>query len=45
MAEDELVAKLGLESVEDVPWIVMPISAQKVTGVDSVVEWLCDMGH
>ncbi|GMI31313.1 hypothetical protein TeGR_g6927, partial [Tetraparma gracilis] len=43
LTEDQLVERMGLDELQTVPWLVMPVSATEVTGIDSVVEWLCTM--
>ena len=43
--EKELVERLGLEEVEETPWIIMPTSALNCTGIDSVIEWLISVAH
>ena len=38
--ERDLVEALDLEEIVRTPWIVMPVSAINVVGIDSVLEWL-----
>jgi len=40
VSERELVDSLGLEEIVRTPWIIMPVSALNVVGIDSVLEWL-----
>ena len=42
--EVELIQGLLLTDVVKTPWIVMPISAIKSVGIESVIEWLVNVG-
>mmetsp|Transcript_3520 Transcript_3520/g.9041 ORF Transcript_3520/g.9041 Transcript_3520/m.9041 type:complete len:88 (-) Transcript_3520:392-655(-) len=38
--EPELIRDLNLDYITENPWIVIPVSALKVTNIDQVVSWL-----
>mmetsp|Transcript_39555 Transcript_39555/g.45059 ORF Transcript_39555/g.45059 Transcript_39555/m.45059 type:complete len:178 (+) Transcript_39555:154-687(+) len=44
VGESELIERLQLNYVMETPWIVLPISALKITNIDQVVEWLTQQG-
>jgi Arf/Sar family protein len=40
ISEPELIRELNLDYIVDNPWIVIPVSALKVTNIDQVIQWL-----
>jgi len=44
VGEAELIERMQLNYVMDTPWMVLPISATKITNIDQVVEWLTEQG-
>jgi len=44
VGESELIERLGLMYVQDVPWLLLPCSALHMTNIDQVVEWLTAQG-
>jgi len=45
LSEGDIIEKLQLNYVMETPWMVLPISALKVTNIDQVVEWLTSQAH
>lgn len=44
VGESELIEQLQLNYVMETPWMVLPISALRITNIDQVVEWLTAQG-
>lgn len=44
VGETELIEALALNYVMETPWMVLPISALRITNIDQVVEWLTAQG-
>ena len=40
VSEPELIRELNLDYIVDNPWLVIPISALRVTNIDQVITWL-----
>ena len=40
ISEAELIRELNLDYIVDNPWLVIPISALRVTNIDQVITWL-----
>lgn len=40
LSEPELIRELNLDYITENPWIVIPVSALRVTNIDQVVSWL-----
>lgn len=45
MSKEECVRDLGLTSITENPWLVIPISALRQTNVNDVVDWLVRHSH
>jgi len=45
LSEQEVIRELNLDYISDNPWVVIPISALRVTNIDQVITWLTKQGR
>jgi ADP-ribosylation factor-like protein 8 len=45
MSKEECIRDLGLSSITENPWLVIPISALRQTNINDVVDWLVRHSH